>query len=305
MSVYFTATAIIVAAASLTCVAPKASADDCHVARVAFCRDCPTTVPVQVGKNNQCIIHLREPDGFEALQILSPPHHGLAGIEENSRPRPGQRSTATQIVYTPAKGYVGDDSFQFTATFDREGTAYNTTVTVPIEVHDYKEQDSASKYFDSIGAGANTEIVIKYTNVNTELSPKPGFYKNHYTIIYRLSSENKVSKVEFRNGVKSYSGSGLIGGNFSTADGSSAAGSSGAALGIDNGALIITQERQTYYIITKIKTDGRNSCSASISRKLKPGQNNFQYYGIGKDRPLTTASDIHDEDVECSIANLQ
>ena len=69
------------------------------------------------------------------------------------------------------------------------------------------------------------------------------------------------------------------------------------------GAIVMSEETDTFRAMTTIKTDGKSSCSASRVYRLKPGQKYFQTATPNGHAPEVNA-DIHIEGVTCSVAPI-
>ncbi len=151
-------------------------------------------------------------------------------------------------------------------------------------------------------AGRNIEITVAYTVVATEVSPHNGTYRSAWSRTLRLSARNAIQDVLTYNGTVVSAAQRTLGSSFQ-----GVANANGLpvhnAIRIVRGAIVIPNEYETYTDVTTIKTDGRTSCSATMSFRLKPGHLRFETA-----EPVSHAavvlSDLHAEDFTCSIRVL-
>ena len=279
-------------------------ADDCHVPRFHFCENCETPVSVRVAGNNQCIVKIRSDSGLEEMKIVEEPKHGIVGVEESTRPHSGELSHATNIIYQPAKGYTGQDSFAAHVSFFRAHgllggvNRYETTARFAVDVVDYHETDQAQDYLKQVGAGAGVEITTTWTSVTKQISPTQGLYRTRLSSTIRLSGTNAVSTVLFQNGAMMNTAKGVLGSNM-TIEGKTRPDITQSVV-IDNGSIVLTADLPTYTVHTAIRTNGHDKCSATREYRLKPGHQYFEVVNLANGRPETD-EDLHAEDVACAI----
>ncbi len=281
-----------------------AAADDCHVPHFTLCDNCRTNASGRVGKNTKCVIRLKMKFGISALKITKQASHGVAGIDQEARPGQGDLSYATDIIYLPENGYSGPDSFSIHVDYLRKASnsssAYpvESNLDVNLDVVDRSAATDTKNYLDFAGEGV--EMTVSWIEIMKEVSPNPGLYKNSWSRALRLSHNNQVDMVLFRNGEKFSGSKGVL----------------GSALNVDsshhvcqvrtdivNGRLVITNDCPSHQVFTKISTDGRTSCVATREFRLKPGHQSFEY--LDDSRNAHSASDIHSENVACSIGTRE
>lgn len=255
---------------------------------------------MRVGKNNQCFTKITWSYGFESMKIVDPSRHGVAGVEESSRPSGETTSSATTIVYKPDKGYTGADSFKLHVSYFRGDAAarvrYESNLIFNVDVVDYHEAADAVDALKAAGAGAGVEITFSWDLVEKQVSPTPFVHINHFSSAFRLSADKKITFVAFRNGEKTDSLNGTVGSELQGDRGTVKA-------DIVGGVIVITLDRPTYQIVSKIRSDGRTSCSATREYILKPGHQLFE--DLGKNNVTYSSSEKHAENITCSISQQE
>jgi hypothetical protein len=91
----------------------------CQAPHVKFCENCDTPVTLKVDENSPCRLSIKARMGIKAARVVKPSGHGVAGIEQSTRPTDEKAATLTHILYVPTKDYLGPDEFSVFVNFVR------------------------------------------------------------------------------------------------------------------------------------------------------------------------------------------
>jgi hypothetical protein len=142
---------------------------------------------------------------------------------------------------------------------------------------------------------ARADVTVKLNGdvVETRVSPTQGVTKLPVSMSYRISADKGVD-YSSSTGAK---GRAKLG---ETVTGVNEGGQTSIrTYKIINGAIVITSHQPGFFLVTKIITDGRSSCSATVKYFRNPGHQYFE--GITKTNQSVLDSDIHAENLTCSI----
>lgn len=148
---------------------------------------------------------------------------------------------------------------------------------------------------------ADTKITITKYWVETEISPYPGHYRNFMTSMYTLKTNgtilfhgngwgqdhNGVIKLGIPNVAHSYGGQENV-----------------TRTRFDNGKIIISNFFPSWFEITRILTNRIDSCSAEVEVRLLPGHDVYLEIAAKDHRTQLVMSDIHTEEVNCTIESV-
>jgi len=143
--------------------------------------------------------------------------------------------------------------------------------------------------FFSSHAQAAMVVDINYDYVETEISPRQETHRQQSHQHYELNADKTIAMPK---------GSSKLGGTFM--DKTKAGHDFTREFHIVNGALQVTSSYDGVIVIVTIRTNGRDSCSASLVWRKRAGQKYFFAYRLNNDE-LMYDSDMHAENVTCSV----
>jgi hypothetical protein len=150
-------------------------------------------------------------------------------------------------------------------------------------------------------AFANAKITVSLTEVQNVLTPRPHEARIRRNLTYFLSRDGKVSRQYSSPGRFSVNGSYSY--EVPRAGYNPAGVPQVARMRIENGAIVTATFLPSYKIITRIRTDGKSTCSAQRVYELLPGHRVFEDKS-SKTHEDVTMSSIRAEDILCTIEDL-
>jgi hypothetical protein len=146
----------------------------------------------------------------------------------------------------------------------------------------------------SAGASAATRITITFDDVIKEIEPISKEFRNPNTRKYTLDKNNNMGTVSSWN----HDTLGALGRQGRGTDINDVTYS--WTLRIVNGVLFIVNDYPGFVSLTKIKTNGKDSCSATRGYSRKNGK----LLLTNSRHEITTLSDWHTENMTCSIEQI-
>ena len=154
-------------------------------------------------------------------------------------------------------------------------------------------------------ASDDVRIVVAYTFINTEIAPKRATYTSYAQTAYLVSPDKtiKVAASQIDRG-RSYGDKA----SYALGEGRPHTMPDGEIFVVtghidDTGAIVVTGDTGSYQIVTRITTNGVDSCSATRDYRLKPGHKVFEVKRLSNHEPMLV-SDMHAEHVSCKISSV-
>jgi hypothetical protein len=145
-------------------------------------------------------------------------------------------------------------------------------------------------------ARADVKIAVSYDYVETEVSPRQQTHRSHTSELFTLSGENSLSFNNNNNG-ESLSTRLRKNKDYVSAYGEEKT----TSFRIKSGAIQILSNRPGRTVVTRIKTNGKDSCRATVEYLKKPGHEFFES-PRKSNHELMSDSDQHSENVTCTIS---
>jgi hypothetical protein len=144
------------------------------------------------------------------------------------------------------------------------------------------------------GAHAAVTVKLNWDFVETRVSPRQEVYRSHLSVSYQVSTDKGVD-FSSSTGLKARAKLG------ETMTGVNEVGqTSTSTYQIINGAVVITSHQPGFFVVTRIITDGRTACSATVKYFRNPGHKYFEAVTRNNSENLL-ATDFKAENMTCSI----
>jgi hypothetical protein len=153
------------------------------------------------------------------------------------------------------------------------------------------------------GGNAVADVLIKVTfvMVENEVSPRQAEHRSPSTREYRLTNDHTVSIVSTDDNKYTSNGEATFGSTYAAK--SVADSNYTGTIGVDNGAIVIENVFPSYKVISRITTNGIDSCSATRKFRLAAGHKFFEIKRFSNHEDMLL-SDMHAENVTCSISEI-
>ena len=150
------------------------------------------------------------------------------------------------------------------------------------------------------GAIADVRITVTNTAVEHEISPNNGVQRTNRTMSLVLTTDHKLNvKVEY--GGATVGGIVVLGKFYRRTD---MGGSSYLSRWtIKNGAIMQVSRYESFSMIQRITTNGVDTCQATVDFVLANGHKLFEERRMSNHEDMKV-SDMHSENITCSIASL-
>jgi hypothetical protein len=150
------------------------------------------------------------------------------------------------------------------------------------------------EFLKFVPTNAATRITVTFDDVIREVAPINREFRNPNTRKYTLDKNNNMGTVSSFN----HDTLGALGRQGSGTDVSGV--TYAWTLRIVNGVLFIVNDYPGFVVVTKIRTNGKDSCSATREYNKKHGK----LLLTNSNHEVTTLSDWHVENMKCSIEQV-